>query len=288
MHDAVLLLDLDAQAPHKVDAAVVREQWRQPILTQCSESSRALLAPLLDSALPIQDYQPSHATQQVLLLKLRLQQQQLIEFQIGLAQPDPPTFNYYPDFSRGKFGFRLLQPVSLRQDIYRAVGVKPGVRPRILDCNAGLGRDALLFAAAGCAVTSSERHPLLFLALDDALRRCRSSGNKIAPFCAGIDLRFADAADLLAVSSGDNVDSVYLDPMFPSREKTAKVKLEAQVLQAYCHDDEDADQLLTLALQKKFKRVCVKRPLHSPYLGNHKPALQYKGKSTRFDVYLGG
>ena len=81
-------------------------------------------------------------------------------------------------------------------------------------------------------------------------------------------------------------DVVYLDPMYPERRKTAAVKKEM----AYFHDlvgsAQDEAELLDAALNTAKKRIVVKRPRLGEFLDGRKPAYQYTGKSTRFDVYL--
>ena len=81
-------------------------------------------------------------------------------------------------------------------------------------------------------------------------------------------------------------DVVYLDPMYPERRKTAAVKKEM----AYFHDlvgaAQDEAELLDAALNTAKKRIVVKRPRLGKFLDGRKPAYQYTGKSTRFDVYL--
>jgi len=297
MRNAVLLLLVESKPSNSTAplAALSRDQietYQQHILARSSAESARLLAPLFATLTLSQHAKmESCASDQseTLTLKLCLMSNQLIEYQFGLCEAESTRAPYFIDVERGKMGFRLGQAQSLKQDIFRAIGVKSGMRPRVLDCTAGLGRDALLLSAIKCEVTAIERHPLLFLALDDALRRCRAQQpSRLVDACQALQLHHGDAQDWLRNSNNNSYDVIYLDPMFPSRVKSAKVKREAQILQHYCHDaqQDDCDRLLEIALDKKFKRVCVKRALHSPYLNDIKPDQQYKGKSTRFDVYF--
>lgn len=57
--------------------------------------------------------------------------------------------------------------------IAKAVGVQPGIRPRVLDATAGLGRDGFVLASLGCEVTLVERQPLIAALLEDGLERAR-------------------------------------------------------------------------------------------------------------------
>jgi len=58
-----------------------------------------------------------------------------------------------------------------------------------------------------------------------------------------------------------------------------------QLLQRLLINENDAEQLLTVALQTAQHRVIVKRPRLVDYLNGKKPDWQISGKSTRFDIY---
>ncbi|MCB1660104.1 MAG: class I SAM-dependent methyltransferase, partial [Pseudomonadales bacterium] len=91
---------------------------------------------------------------------------------------------------------------------------------------------------------------------------------------------------LQGLSAADYPDVVYLDPMFPDRHNSAKVKQDMQSFHVAVGADDDADALLAPALAVAQKRVVVKRPRHAQPLAGQKPSLVYEGESSRFDVYL--
>lgn len=184
-------------------------------------------------------------------------------------------------------------PAGRRLDmpLLKAVGIKKGNahRPRVIDCTAGLGEDAWLLAAHGCAVTAIERQAVIASLLGDALSR---AGQTLPDTAARITLINTSAIDwLLQVSSirpQNMPDAIVLDPMFPTGRK-AKERKPMRVLRLLAGDDEDAPALLDAALRTGVHRVCVKRPLHAPAIGHAtrvKPDIVYKGKAVRFDVYL--
>jgi 16S rRNA (guanine1516-N2)-methyltransferase len=78
-------------------------------------------------------------------------------------------------------------------------------------------------------------------------------------------------------------DVVYLDPMFPSRKKSALVNGPMQYLQQFLGEDQDAETLVQSALQSGAKRVVVKRPVTASAEG---AAYSLEAKANRFDVYL--
>ena len=79
--------------------------------------------------------------------------------------------------------------------------------------------------------------------------------------------------------------AVYLDPMFPHRDKSALVKKEMQVFRQVVGDDDDASQLLEAALGCARYRVVVKRPRKAPAIAGPEPAARVEGKSSRYDIY---
>ncbi len=159
----------------------------------------------------------------------------------------------------------------------KAIGVKKGVLPQVLDATAGLGRDAYTLAALGCEVTAVERSTVVAALLADALERATGD-----PAAARIALHTRDAC---AVMGQRMFEVIYLDPMFPERRKSAKVKKEMQYMQALL-GDEDGAELFEPALQCATRRVVVKRPIHAPPLAaSPNPTHVLKGKSVRFDVY---
>jgi 16S rRNA (guanine1516-N2)-methyltransferase len=95
-----------------------------------------------------------------------------------------------------------------------------------------------------------------------------------------------DSQDYLAQITDDNrPDVIYLDPMFPDRQKSADVKKEMAAFHHVVGKDEDADSLLEKALAKANYRVVVKRPRKAPFINNKTPSYQLEGKSSRYDIY---
>lgn len=185
------------------------------------------------------------------------------------------------DFLAGKTEHRRRFGGGRGQLLARACAVKGKELPSIIDATAGLGQDAFVLASLGCDVTLLERSPIIAALLQDALERL-AQAEKMP-----LNLVKTDANDYFSKTKGVIADVIYLDPMFPPRQKQAKVKKEMQILQALLgHAEEDEMKLLSKALRAAKKRVVVKRPKGAPYYANQTPAVQYTGKSSRFDVYL--
>lgn len=188
-----------------------------------------------------------------------------------------------------------LKRASLKSEMI-ARACQLGEKPTLIDATAGLGHDSLLMAYLGADVRLVERHPILFVLLEYSKAHAEQD-----PFLQTsmqrIQLVFADSNTYLQQlgQQGEQVDVVYLDPMFPQRDqnqqavkKQAQVKKQMQLLHMLLPEDGEmdlGDQLLHLA-QQIAKRVIVKRPRHAVYLANQTPDHQWLGDACRFDAYF--
>lgn len=194
------------------------------------------------------------------------------------------------DFVSGAAAHRRKFGGGRGQQIAKAVGLRSGFYPQVLDATAGLGRDAFVLASLGCEVRMLERNPIVHALLADGLRRLRdaaASDPELAPIAARLTLEnpVESAAEWLSAQVAESLPVVYLDPMFPSREKSAKVKKEMAAFHHLVGEDEDADSLFAPAMAACYYRTVVKRPRLAPYLAGEKPNLSLEGKSGRFDIY---
>ena len=145
---------------------------------------------------------------------------------------------------------------------------------RVLDAMAGWGTDGLTLARLGCRVRMLEVSPLVFAMLTDRLRR--------GGLCAETEL--ADARAWMRSRHGERHDVVYLDPMFPPRNKTALPAKPLQVLREIVGEEpRDVPELLELARRCALSRVVMKQRAHGPAVSD--PDWQVTGRTVRFDVY---
>lgn len=179
-----------------------------------------------------------------------------------------------------KLGDSGRSAAGLGLPLARAVGVRRGHTPGVLDATAGLGRDAYALALLGCQVTAIERHPAIAALLRDALERAAGD-----PAADRIRMVAADAIVYMAENAHSRPQVVLLDPMFPGRG-SAKARKEMQYFRELLPPDEDELALLQAALQHATERVVLKRHAKAaPLL----PGVNHSipGKTVRFDVYLG-
>lgn len=206
--------------------------------------------------------------------------------QLSLVDHDHPHMTpVVIDFLSGKTAYRRRYGHVGGEAISKAVGIKKGHRPNIVDATAGLGRDAFVLANLGCRVHMIERSKIIAELLEDGLRRAKQD-EKIGTM----------VKDKLSLTCGDSrqellrtpcePEVIYLDPMFPHKEKSAFVKKDMRILQEVVGQDKDADGLLNLALTIATKRVVVKRPDYADFLAEIPPQTSVKTKKHRFDIYL--
>lgn len=160
---------------------------------------------------------------------------------------------------------------SLReQPLFRALGSKGGVRPRVWDVTCGLAGDSLLLLHMGSAVVSTERHPLVLLMLLRAYDQWENPLKiqwELSPF-----------------GPPQEWDVTYYDPMFSEPHGEALPRKEMRIFRSVVGEDRDAAEVAA-ELRGLGKRLIIKRPLKAPALLAG-AAFAQEGKAMRFDVYL--
>lgn len=187
------------------------------------------------------------------------------------------------DFVQGASAHRRKFGGGRGQDIAKAIGLKHGFTPHVLDATAGLGRDAFVLASLGCKVTLLERMPVVAAMLENGLERALLHTD-VAEIAKLMSLTHASSIE--AIEQQVQPDIIYLDPMYPHKGKSALVKKEMRVFQTLVGEDNDADALLAPALNMAKYRVVVKRPSYAEPLAGKKPSMSIQMKKNRFDVYV--
>jgi len=189
------------------------------------------------------------------------------------------------DFTSGAVDHRRRFGGGRGQALPRAVGMKSGNAPFVVDATAGLGRDSFLLASLGATVTMIERSESVHALLAKALDKARNH-EQTAPIIARITLILGDARLVLP---GLSPEVVLVDPMHPPRKSSALVKQDMRALRAVVGTDPDAVDLMEVALLTATKRVVLKWPLRAaPIDGIPAASHQITGKSTRYDVFMLG
>jgi 16S rRNA (guanine1516-N2)-methyltransferase len=155
---------------------------------------------------------------------------------------------------------------------------------RAIDATAGMGEDSFLLAAYGYEVTMYEQNPVIAALLRDALRRAKKQV-VLKDIVCRMHLVEGNSIDLLA-KQADPVDLIYLDPMFPARQKSGLINKKLQLIQKMEPPCGEEEALFAAAISANPSKIIVKRPLKSPHLAGKKPNYTLNGKAIRYDCYL--
>lgn len=189
------------------------------------------------------------------------------------------------DFIGGAVGHRLRSGGGRGQALPRAAGFSKGRTPSIIDATAGLGRDAFLLASLGANVTMIERSKPVYEALKAAMEKAKAENDVLAKIISRMNLIHGDAKTILPKLAA--ADAIIIDPMHPPRRTKAKVKKNLRILRDIVGADDDAAELMRIALKTARKRVVLKYPRKADFMADiPKPSHQIIGKTTRYDVFM--
>jgi len=189
------------------------------------------------------------------------------------------------DFLSGSAAYRHTRNCTIKQPLARAVGIRSGFRPVVLDATAGLGGDSFVLACLGCQVLMHERSQVIAALLADGLARALKDPCTAEIVGSRMQLKTGDSRTTLQ-SIVPPPFTIYLDPMYPHSGKSALNKKEMRMIRDIVGDDIDGDELLEAALASADNRVVVKRPKGAEHLGERNPTHVIVMKNSRFDVYL--
>lgn len=221
---------------------------------------------------------------------------------------------------------KRLQYHNLTHELLvKATKVKGRENLRVIDATAGMGEDSLLLAAAGCEVTLYEQDPVIAALLKDTMRRALEEAalheivmrmqlvegdsidhlRKLGEAGTGSDAPEDDAGhdcstltastgtgnDAAAATNGADTalkrpDVIYLDPMFPERQKSGLVKKKFQLIHYLEAPAENEEALMQAAIAAHPFKIVVKRPAKGPQLAGLKPSYSLDGKAIRYDCYV--
>lgn len=190
------------------------------------------------------------------------------------------------DFVSGAVGHRLRFGGGRGQALAKAMGLRAGKTPMIVDATAGLGRDSFLLASLGAQVVMIERSEIMHSLLVQGMDRAVKEGGEFCEIIDRMTLLKGDAKTLLPELS---CDAILIDPMHPPRKNSALVKRELRQVREIVGTDDDAADLVRVALKIARNRVVLKWPAKAdPIAGIQEYSHQILGKSTRYDVFMVG
>ena len=183
-------------------------------------------------------------------------------------------------FIAGRFSTRIKQYQS-ETLLKKAVGWQSSVQKHILDATGGLGHDSFILALLGQKITLLEKNTGLCILIEEALNNLPNLSY------------FNDAKNNISVinndsraflSSAENFDVIYVDPMFNSKKKLKRTK-QMQFLDNYLEEYDDPSVEF---YKSNFKRLVIKKELRAAPSIKDCSAISFKGSSVRYDVYSKG
>ena len=192
--------------------------------------------------------------------------------------------------------------------------------PLAVDATAGLGEDSFILAAAGFHVIMCEYNPVIAALLADALERVQNgpslgrggeaddltgvsaeerklSGRYSDSFeTEEIEFRIREIANRMELFTGNGIDIlaslekrpdlIYLDPMFPAKQKSGISTKKLQLFQQLETPCEAEEELLRAAFEARPQRIMVKRPIKGKPLAGRRPNYAIECRNVRYDCYL--
>ena len=196
------------------------------------------------------------------------------------------SLNGYGLTFRGDFTGMLhrLTEGRLQHEMLVHISKTKNPAPRAIDATAGMGEDSILLAAAGYDVIMYEQNTVIAALLKDALRRAKKDPvlKEIVPRMHLVEGNSIELMKELSFSP----DVIYLDPMFPARQKTGLVNKKLQLIQKLEHPCVEEEALLSSALSLNPEKTIIKRPLKGAFLAEKKPDYSVKGKAIRYDCII--
>lgn len=180
---------------------------------------------------------------------------------------------------------RMKQANLAKELLVRAAKIKHAEGELLaVDATAGMGEDSLLLATAGFRVRLYEFDPIIAELLRDSLRRAADLPY-LDKAVARMELFCEDSVEALK-NLPEQPDVVYLDPMFPERNKSALIKKKFQLLQQLESPCAGEEELLEAAIAASPRKIVIKRPLKGPKLADRKPDYSLSGKAIRYDCLV--
>lgn len=184
-----------------------------------------------------------------------------------------------------KLAKRLQYHNLTHELLVKATKIKGRENLQVIDATAGMGEDSLLLAAAGCHVTLYEQDPIIAALLADTMDRALAEP-ALQDIVARMQLVEGNSVEAFRKLNAPRPDVIYLDPMFPERQKSGLVKKKFQLLHYLEAPAEDEDALMQAAIAARPFKIVVKRPAKGPYLAGQKPSYSLDGKAIRYDCYV--
>ena len=183
-------------------------------------------------------------------------------------------------FTSGKFSTRISQYQG-ENLLKKAIGWQSKIQKHILDATGGLGHDSFIFALLGQKITLLEKNIGLCILIEEALHNLPN-----LPYFknAKNNISIINSDSRAFLSSAENFDVIYIDPMFNSKKKLKRTK-QMEFLDNYLNEYDDPSAEF---YESNFKRLVIKKELRATSSIKDCSALSFRGSSVRYDIYSRG
>lgn len=204
------------------------------------------------------------------------------------VQNNNQTLTLSHSFTSGKNKHRQQYGGGKNQPLPKACGLDKHPDWTIFDATAGIGRDAFVLASLGAQLTLCEQHPVLYALLVDGLNRAALNEDvkNVVQRMQIIHGNSLDVMNDMVTTKSKRPNVIYLDPMYPDRKKSAKIKKDMQILQHLVGHHAEDNLLFEAAYATACSRVVVKRPKTAVAISSIKPSYNVSSVNTRYDVYV--
>ena len=158
-------------------------------------------------------------------------------------------------FREGKFRARISQYQG-ESLLKKAIGWQSTSQKHILDTTGGLGHDAFILALLGQKITVLEKNTGLCILIEEALDNLPN-----LPYFndAKTNISVINKDSRAFLSSAENFDVIYVDPMFNSKKKLKRTK-QMEFLDNYLEEYDDPSVEF---YKSNFKRLVIKKELRA-------------------------
>lgn len=171
--------------------------------------------------------------------------------------------------------FNRARPGKGKDPLLRAIGTHTY---SVIDATAGWCSDALHIARHDIKVLAIEQNRIVAALATHAMKKITQPDLK-----KRFTLMNGDSVEVLD-SLAQSPDVIYLDPMYPDKNKNSATKKELTLLRDIVGVQENSQQLFARAMAWAKHRVVVKRPHYAPPLAAGKVG-ETRSKLVRFDIY---
>ena len=191
-----------------------------------------------------------------------------------------PSHHLNIDFLSGSMGWRLKR-ANHEKLLKKTLGKNKNTL-KIFDATAGFLSDAMIFLAQGHKVIACEQSKIVYLLVKDALARAKDQMSFLE------NLEFLNDNSTEAFKKLNNIDLIYLDPMYPVTNKNAlgsgTISIIKNILEIEKIENK-GDSLFHDFKKLYYKKIVLKRPIKANEIDSN-INYQVRGKSTRYDIYI--